>query len=44
MREDIRIGGGFELKKLPINSTDAALNAEKDKDLLHIHPRSVDMQ
>ena len=44
MQEYIRIGCVSALKKLPINSTAADLNAEKDKDILHMHPRSVDIQ
>ena len=42
-QEDIKIRGGFAVQKLPINSTATALNAEKDKYLLGIHPRSVDI-
>ena len=30
--------------KMPIKTTTAALNAEKYKYLLYMHPRSVDMQ
>ena len=37
-REDIRVGGGFALKNLPIDSTTAALSAEKDKNILRMHP------
>ena len=44
MREDITIGGGFALQKMSISSTTVALNVEKDKDLLLINPRSVDMR
>ena len=43
-QEDIIIEGGLALQKLTINSTAEYLNAEKDKDLLRIHPRKVDMQ
>ena len=42
MQEDIIIGGGFALQKMPINSTVKSLNVEKDKDLLSMQPRSVD--
>ena len=43
-REDIIIGGVFAPKNIPINSTSTALNVEKDKELLRMHPRSGDMQ
>ena len=37
----IRTGGGFSLQKVPINSTAAALNAKKDKDLLdRVQPKT----
>ena len=38
---DIIIGSGFALQKLTINSASAALNAEKDEELLLMHYKSV---
>ena len=42
-QEDIIIGVGFALQKLPIKNTVEDLNAEKYNYLLRMKPRSVDM-